>query len=328
MKHQHKERMIIGLVLMISILISALSSAQVGESSIKGHVTEFGSIKPIKGAKIKYKLADSEDYKWGMITNEDGYFSTPNRFPDGMILKLVVSAKGYQQEYEEVITNEKNAVEINISLKKSSNSQMEFVKKDFTIQYREPREIYQLIEPYVSRTLRHAFSEQLRTISVEGTPEQLMLIDEVIQKYDTPLKQIWLEVSLIQATGNGKSKPEYPKELKNIVSKLQNLFKFGKYEIVGRSEAMGLEGSHIKFGTKRHQSKEGRVYIFEASSEIGYSNNIIRLENLSVFVVQPISNQLSTSINIKNGDTVILGSSRGGSQEGAIITVVTAKVMN
>jgi hypothetical protein len=318
--------MIILSVVLLTALISAPCFSQVGVSSIKGYVTEFGLTKPIKGAKIKYKPADSNDYTWGVTTDEKGYFTTPNRFPDGMIVKLVVSAEGYQQEYEEVITNEREAVEVNVSLKKSSETGMKLIRKDFVIQHRDPVEIFKLVEPYVSRTLRPVFSEKLRTISVQGTPEQIALINEMIQNYDTPLKQIWLEVFLIQASGDGKSPHEYPKEIKDIVNKMQTLFKFEKYEIVGRADAMGLEGTQLTFGTLQRVEKEFE-YSFNAEAKLGYSNGIIRLENLRVIVMEPIRSSLSTSVNIQNGETLILGASRGDAQKGSLITVVTAKVM-
>jgi|GEM_PF-4816416 len=41
----------------------------------------------------------------------------------------------------------------------------------------------------------------------------------------------------------------------------------------------------------------------------------------------PQRSDLNTSVNIKNGETLMLGASRGDLQKGSLITVVTARVV-
>ena len=198
-------------------------------------------------------------------------------------------------------------------------------RKDFKIHYRKPMEIFRMIQPYLDKVKnKPVVSTEFKTLSVSGTAEELKKIASLIQKYDTPLKQIWLEVILIQATGNGGNKPEYSKEIEPIVKKLKSLFRFGKYSVVGRTYAIGLEGSDLKFSSGNTGSSR---YFFTGQAHLGYTDGFITLDNFNISVMGPTQSGLSTSVNIANGSTVILGASHGNLQEGALITVVTAKVV-
>jgi hypothetical protein len=320
MRRLHKNKMTVLSTVLLILLLSSVCFSQIGVSSIKGIVTEAGSGKPIKGAKVYYKL---DDKTWGVVTDEKGQFTTTKRFADGMMVSLIVSAEGYIQDAKNVIAVESDPSEVYISLKKSVARDSEYIRREFTIQHREPGEIYSLIKPYLTR--QSAISEKLRTISISETVELVMKVEKMIQQYDTPLKQIWLEVFLIHATSNGKTKPEYPEEIKGVVKKLESLFSFGKYEIVGRADAMGLENARLSFSSV-NRMRDSIHSIFKVSATLGCTNGTIRLEGFHI-ADELNQNDIMTSINIKDGETVILGASGGVREAGSLITVVTARIM-
>jgi len=295
-----------------------------GTGRITGKVTEYGSEKPIKNAKVKYKYASQSNYESGTYTNDKGTFLT-NVLRTNAVVKLIISAKGYVEEYEEaIVTN--GMYEINISLKERRvvPERLKFERRDFKIHYGDTEEIFKLLQPTLNSGSHPSYSKKLRTISINARPPELERIEMLILQYDMPLKQIWLEVTLIQATGNGDSKPQYPKEIAGVVKKLRSLFKFGKYTIIGRADAMGLEGSKVSISSSNNEQRSR----FSMDTVLGYNDDIIRLENLRVMVIYPQQSELATTANVKNGETVILGASGGDAQEGSLITVVKAKVMN
>ncbi|MBN2414841.1 carboxypeptidase-like regulatory domain-containing protein [bacterium] len=323
-------KMIAGL-LVFSILTTAGVSAQTGMGVgwIKGQVVEEGTGQPIAGANVIY-LAEAK-FSRGVVTDEKGNFLTAH-VDQGMVLGVVIKAEGFYDLSKEVIVGD-GATEVLFELINTDKYKEELEKKmaasvqksrTFRIEYRDAMEIFGLIK---SISCARSASRELQTITGMGTEESLSNLGELIKQYDTPLQQVWLEVLLIKATGNGGGKPEYPAEIKSIVSKLNSLFKFGRYTIIGRANAMGLEGATLSFSGRIENDPEAMVENpFMVQTRLGAAGDVIKLEGLKVMITMP-RNEIATSINVKNGETVILGASRGKSSEDALITVVTAKIM-
>ena len=236
-RHKKSNGVIAISILIILIAISAYSQSQ---PTIHGRVTDKKTGKPIPGALIKYRYANQENYMMGVTTDLKGRYEI--EVQTGLIIHLHIDAPSYAAEVREALASPSTPSEYNIELTKRSDYEAEwrrknkFIQKDFKIHHRDPMEIFRLIEGTVEAKV--SASTKLRTISVYGLQEQLEKVEEMIQKFDVPLKQIWLEVILIQAKGNGSSTPEYPKEIESVVKKLESLFKFGKYNILGRADAM------------------------------------------------------------------------------------------
>jgi hypothetical protein len=139
-----------------------------------------------------------------------------------------------------------------------------------------------------------------------------------------PARQVWIEMLLIEASGSGGDQPEYPDEIKPVVDNLTPLFKFNRYRIIGRADAMGMEGSTIIFSSNSGEDSDGS---FESVAEIGFGNGFVRLTQLSVHVQKPAHRSINTTLNLPEGEMVILGASRGEAAKGSLISVVSARFM-
>jgi hypothetical protein len=194
--------------------------------------------------------------------------------------------------------------------------------REYRVLHRSTTEIFRLIQPYCEGEV--GLSESLGTITVSGTPARLDRIAEVIAQYDTPLAQIWVEVILVMATGSGKETPVYPDELAEVVDKLAPLFKFDEYRIVGRANAMGLEGAELALSSEPVDETDAA---FQVRGVLGMAGEYIKLQDLTILVEKPTMKRIATSVNVRDGELVILGASRGNALEGSLITLVTAKVL-
>lgn len=308
-------------VLLLVVLFTSQLSAQeeIGVGFIRGRVVDTTN-KPVAQAKVMYKHKNQANFVFGAYTDEKGNFIS-NKFESGIILDILIKADGYEDLWENMIVEGINPDTRIFKL----NPVVVPIKWDFQISHRNPENIFSLLRSHFGTKKVHNLSPTLRTISVLAPPEDIEEMKKLVKKYDSPLKQVWVEVVIIEASGNGSKKPKLPPELSSIVDKLQSLFKFGRYEVIGRADAMGLEGATISFGTGYSEEEKSKS-IFEARARIGYADDIIKLENLSVHVVKPSRSELATSINIRNGETVILGASRGDALSGSLITVVRAQV--
>lgn len=319
------KRAFVSLVLLTAIMLLAFSSAS-SQFIIKGRVTDLDSKKPIEGADAGVIKAHKGDK-----TDADGRYEI--KLPDeglseGDVISMQFSAKGYSNEFE-YFYYKTNSKTLDVSLRKKEIDPREagtLTTRIYKIRYRNPEQIFQLIEPFLSSQdwARATVSQDLKTITIKDGLSVHEKIGKVIWEYDIPLKKIWLEVTIIRASRNGGARKGLPPEIEKVVKKLNTLFKFNSYEIVSRGDAMGVEESMLNFTSAGFENESNS---FHASTRIGFFDEVIKLEAFRVSMFG--GNDITTSLNIKNGDTVVVGSSRGrsGPQDGALITVVTAKVV-
>jgi hypothetical protein len=146
-------------------------------------------------------------------------------------------------------------------------------------------------------------------------------------------RQVWIKVLLIEAAGEGGDDPEYPEEIEPVVDELKSLFKFKYYRVIGRAEAMGMEGSAMAFESDPGDGDSP----FEVMADLGFGDGYIRLTQLSVHVRSPRKNpasastwdtgstrSISTTLNLPEGEMVILGASRGQASKGSLILAISA----
>jgi hypothetical protein len=307
---------------MVALCICLLASPS-GSQELRGKVTEIDTGKPIANAKVVLSSPNKWDrLVYGVSTNSTGTFDASRileegGFEPGDVVIVGVTARGHHPIEEEIVIAEGASDQV-FRLTKIVTAQ----QRDFRIRYRDPTDMVNLVRPYCDNDV--TVSRKLGTITVKETAETLEAIEQVIAKYDVPPKQIWLEVVLVMASGSGEGEPTYPEEIEEVVRKLGPLFRFSEYEIIGRANAMGLEGSSMHFSSG---DSGDDVAVFEVGTQLGYADEVITLEQLSVAVQKPTGNAISTSVNLRDGEKVILGASRGDARKGSLITVLTAKVV-
>ncbi|MBM3239923.1 hypothetical protein FJZ31_26865 [Candidatus Poribacteria bacterium] len=169
--------------------------------------------------------------------------------------------------------------------------------------------------------------DKRNSLIIRGTPDDVKEVEELIKQLDTPLKQMEFRIILIVASPEGTEMP--PGE---IWHKIFKLFKFTRYEILADVVLQGEEGEKVsagaEMGEKRYMASFQPSFIDEGSG-------IIKLRSFSLdkagpetgfeFVGQ--SQLLSTTLNVKNDNTVIVGGSTIDGGGKALIVAVTAKTV-
>jgi len=168
---------------------------------------------------------------------------------------------------------------------------------------------------------------------------------------DSVERQIYMEISLIEASGGVGEAEEFPAEIEKVVEKLRGLFKFPRYRIIGRADAVNLLGSHVRFSSPRPAKMDSHIRqtippradvpqrrvtlpsgqnkaFFEVSARMANINgDLVSLADLEVNVLDPRSYYLKASVNIRDGETLVLGASRGDTSQEALIVIVTVKLI-
>ncbi len=320
--------------IIVITLLALLLTAAAGMTQVPNHGTVSGTVidedsgKPIENVLVKYHYTGSDKAEMGTMTDAKGEFTAKMIEPNQIVIFLF-SKKEYQQEYRELVVEKFESKELSISLKKITPS-LNYAPeaRTFQIKYRDAQDILEIIKPFLSDATGHdkvSMSPSLQTITVYANQEKLAKIAKTIATYDVPPKQIWVEVMLVKASGNGGGKAKIPAELNNLAKQLESVFKFTTFEIIGRTTATGVEGANIQ--TSSNMDKVNLLPSFQIRGGLNLSGDVIRLDHFQVQVVRPIRSEIATTVNIPDGGKMILGASNDNALEGSLITVVSARVM-
>lgn len=171
------------------------------------------------------------------------------------------------------------------------------------------------------------------SVSIQPSTNTLVLTDnaaninavmDAIQKFDVPARTFRVQLDLVSASrGTGPAK--VPQGLEAIAGKLSGVLRFNSFERAGQMNIQGLEGDPVvanidggyraefRFGEYDPVTNSIRISDFQLSRQSGAkdSTSLVPL--------------LKTSLNLKVGQTVVLGASRQPDSNRALMLVLVAQ---
>ncbi len=197
---------------------------------------------------------------------------------------------------------------------KYENIEMKLIKPIFA----NAQEVIQALDVFHNLDFNFSYDDVTNAILIIGPHEQISLVEHMINEIDVYPKQLLLEIKLIHASKKGKLISE---EIKDLISKLKPLFAFSSYVLLDSVTLRTENGANAELltGSSKYRFLCNPRFIEEGKG-------IIRLEQLRLHISKdPI---LATSLNIKNGETVVVGSSNIIENETSLILVVTARTVD
>ncbi|HEX6160491.1 MAG TPA: secretin N-terminal domain-containing protein [Thermoanaerobaculia bacterium] len=155
---------------------------------------------------------------------------------------------------------------------------------------------------------------------VTDSPENLKKIAAALAAFDQPAQQFRLSIRLVSAgRGGANEQPRVPSELRDIAPKLQ-LLRYTQLENAGQAEILGREGEPGLVNLAGYRADFSFGEYDQASDSIKVSDfKLLRAEG------DTLTPMLKTTLNLKLGQTVILGATRQANSSRALMIVVTAK---
>jgi len=277
---------------------------------LMGTVTDFNTGLPIADANV-FLYGEPKATK----TNKKGQF----RFllpKEKSVVSFYVTKGDYYKSMENVVLDPGPITNLSIKIKKSSK----LISRTFNLKYRT-------FNPEFRALLQKEFDLSdkrcnitSKSFHITDTAENLKKLEKIIRKFDVPLKQIWLELRLIYASNDGNGAGKVPDEIKPVAKQLRSLFRFKKYELIDDARLNVEENSRCRFRT-------GKGYCDVIIENISFSNQdggLIKLKTISLKKIGERDPMLVTTVNIPDGDTLILGASNADETGKALIAVVTA----
>jgi len=177
--------------------------------------------------------------------------------------------------------------------------------RTFSLEYLAPYQAQPLIEPYIFGDRDGAPGMASATdgaITVRETADNLGQIARVLSEYDKPRADIRLHFQLIEADGftDGDTR------IAVVELELRKIFQFRGYRLAGESFVAATDGSEFA------QQMQGADDMYEIRGSVSWAGpNSIRLGEVTLFA-QSRGTVLQTTVNVRPGQTLVLGSSPKG----------------
>lgn len=192
--------------------------------------------------------------------------------------------------------------------------------RTFRLSHLRPHEAQPMIDPYVFVDREGAPGKAMAiqgAITVRETPDNLDRIQQVLAEYDQARADVRLHFQLIEADGFTESDAR----IADVEREMQKIFQFEGYRLAGEAFVSATDHSEITQGLKGTDDRyeiRGVLYWLQAG--------VIRLEEISLSSRRGGA-YLQTTVNIRPGQTLVLGSSpKEGSTATLLLTVRAEEV--
>ena len=187
--------------------------------------------------------------------------------------------------------------------------------RTFAVEHLAPHEVESLIGPYVYTDRPGApgtLSATDRAVTVRETPDNLEKIGRVLEEFDKARPDLRLSFQVIEADGFN----EADARIAEVETQLRKLFQFKGYRLAAEAVLTATNGTEI------HQKLSGGEVPYNVTGEVYWrTGNMAQLSNVRLWRG---SNDvlLQTSVAIRAGQTLVLGTSpKSGSTATLLLTV-------
>lgn len=198
--------------------------------------------------------------------------------------------------------------------------------RSFKLTFKSPERAAAVIRPLVSPEGSISIQPATNTLVITDLPENIRQISEALQQFDAPARPFRVELQIVSASRSA-SPGKVAEDLKEVASRLGAVLRYNVFEKLAEFEAQGKEGDSLA---------NLRADGYRADLKIGEYDPLTRNLRLEEFrlsraqagkegdsEVAPILKR--TSLNLKIGQTLILGASRLPESDRALMLVLTAR---
>lgn len=189
--------------------------------------------------------------------------------------------------------------------------------RTFTVEHRSAEDVARLVEPYVFHDRAGApgtLSITRGALTVRETPDNLERVAALIREYDVARPDVRLRFQIIEADGFTDPDPR----IADVTEELAKLFQFRGYRLAGEALVTATDGARFSQTLSAGDGVyrvEGGVFWVQGST--------LRLDSVELFA-PGMGTVLTTTVNIRPGQTLVLGSSSTQRATSTLLLTVTA----
>lgn len=198
--------------------------------------------------------------------------------------------------------------------------------RTFPLRHKEAGKAAAAIKSLISAEGSVSIQPANNTLVVTDRTENLKKVAELLQKFDATSKSFKVSIRLVAASRVPSDEAKVPRELKEVSEKLSGMLRFNSFENLGEILAEGSEGDNVVCELQSGYHADFRFGEYDSASDS------VRIGELQLSKLQPIeggeaalTKLFKTSLNLKVGQTVILGASRAPQSQKALMIVLVAR---
>lgn len=191
--------------------------------------------------------------------------------------------------------------------------------RTFQFKYKKAENAAAAIKPLMSAEGSISIKAAGNSLVVTDSAENMKQIAAALEKFDVEAQSFRLSVRLVSAGRVAANEARVPGDLKDVGPKLA-LLRYNALDSVGGAEVLGKEGEpgQLELNGYRADFKFGEYD--PASDSITLSD--FRLSRLEGDQLSPM---MKTTLNLKIGQTVIIGATKQAQSQRALMIVFSAK---
>lgn len=197
--------------------------------------------------------------------------------------------------------------------------------KAFTIKFKKVDEVATIVNSLLSDRGAVTMQPRLQTLVVQDYEKNLRQIEMAIAAFDVPPPAAEVSVKLVRASKNTEE-TSISNEIKNM-AKVAEVLKFNHYSLLDSGILQCEEGQNSVLSLAKDYQLSFVADIIEEK------NNIIRLQNFQLKKRKKDSEGkeifvplLTVTINLRDGETLVLGASRFEESDQALLVILLGKV--
>lgn len=200
------------------------------------------------------------------------------------------------------------------------------VQKAFHFQYKAADKAATVIKTLLSSEGSLSIQPASNTLVVTDRAENLNAITAAVGKFDTQPHAFRLDLKLVAASRITGNPPVVPDDLREVSTKLSGVLRFNSFEKVGAIDVEAKESDDVRSDVGASYRAEFTFGEYDPVSDSVKLNDfrLSRFEGADK-ANQKLSPVLKTSLNLKVGQTVVLGVSKLPDSQKALMLVLVAR---
>jgi len=190
--------------------------------------------------------------------------------------------------------------------------------KTFVFKHKQADKAANVIKTMLSAEGSMSIQPAANSLVVTDLPANLKKIAAALTAFDAPAQQLQLSIRLVSASRGAEGKVD--PALGDVASKLA-LLRYNVLENVGTAQAVGREGEPGQVTISAAYRADFRFGEYDPASDS------VQIADFKLFRQEgdQLSPMLKTTLNLKLGQTVILGATKQPQSQRALMIVVTAQ---
>ncbi len=201
------------------------------------------------------------------------------------------------------------------------------VVQTFKFNFKTAERASAIIRPLMSSDGTVSIQPGSNTLVVSDFGDNVERIATALDIFDAPSRSFKLEIRLVAAGREQGRTPEVPEALRDIATKLSGVLRFNSFEELGTLTFSGKEGDEIRSDLGPVYHADFLIGEFDPVSETVQLSNfkLSRYDSASKSEKRERVEVLKTTLNLKVGQTVVLGASRLPDSSRALMLIVVAR---